>query len=71
MASRIRLLMAEEQITIVLAEQHVRFALELTQHAIVLERGRVVHSSTSSHLAADQATLDKLIGMKRLRVHSV
>jgi branched-chain amino acid transport system ATP-binding protein len=70
-ASRIRLLMAEERIAIILAEQHVRFALELTQRAIVLERGRVVHSSTSSDLAADQATLDRLIGMKRLRAHPI
>jgi branched-chain amino acid transport system ATP-binding protein len=69
-ASRIRALMAEEQIAIMLAEQHVRFALELTEHAIVLERGEIVYQGTSAGLAADQATLDRLIGMKRLRAHA-
>jgi len=66
-ASRIRALMAEEKIAIMLAEQHVRFALELTEHAVVLERGRIVYSGSSAGLAADPATLDRLIGMKRLR----
>jgi branched-chain amino acid transport system ATP-binding protein len=66
-ASRIRQLMAEERIAIMLAEQHVRFALELTERAIVLERGRIVYSGSSADLAVDQATLDRLIGMKRLR----
>ena len=69
-ASRIRALMAEEKIAIMLAEQHVRFALELTEHAIVLERGRVVYQGSSAELAADQATLDRLIGMKRLRARA-
>ncbi len=69
-ASRIRALMAEEKIAIMLAEQHVRFALELTEHAIVLERGRVVYHGLSAELAADQATLDRLIGMKRLRARA-
>ena len=69
-ASRIRALMAEEKIAIMLAEQHVRFALELTEHAIVLERGRIVYQGPSAELAADQATLDRLIGMKRLRARA-
>jgi branched-chain amino acid transport system ATP-binding protein len=66
-ASRIRQLMAEQQLAIMIAEQHVRFALDLTERAIVLERGRVVHQGKSADLAADQPTLDRLIGMKRLR----
>jgi branched-chain amino acid transport system ATP-binding protein len=69
-ASRIRALMAEEKIAIMLAEQHVRFALDLTEHAIVLERGRIVYQGPSAELAADQATLDRLIGMKRLRARA-
>ncbi len=66
-ASGIRRLMAEERIAIMLAEQHVRFALDLTERAIVLERGRIVHSGRSAELSADPVTLDRLIGMKRLR----
>jgi ABC-type branched-subunit amino acid transport system ATPase component len=48
----------------------VRFALELTAQAIVLERGRVVYSGASADLAGDQASLDRLIGMKRLRARA-
>ncbi len=66
-ASRIRQLVSEEKIGIILAEQHVRFALELTQIAIVLERGRIVYSGLSADLASNQGILDRLIGMKRLR----
>jgi branched-chain amino acid transport system ATP-binding protein len=66
-ASRIRALMAEEKIAIMLAEQHVHFALDLTERAIVLERGRIVHSGRSAELTADPNSLDRLIGMKRLR----
>ncbi len=49
---------------LILVEQHVEFALPLTQHAIVIERGRVVHSAPSAQLLADHATLDRLIGLR-------
>jgi branched-chain amino acid transport system ATP-binding protein len=66
-AQRIRQLMTEEHLTIMLAEQHTRFALTLTENVIVLERGRVVHSGPSAALLRDPASLDRLIGMQRLR----
>jgi branched-chain amino acid transport system ATP-binding protein len=65
-AASIRRLIADEGTAIVLVEQHARFALENTQHAIVLERGRIVHRGASTELAADEALLDRLIGMRRL-----
>jgi branched-chain amino acid transport system ATP-binding protein len=69
-ASRIRQLMSEEGLTIVLVEQHTRFALELTDEVIVLERGRIIHSGTSRALLDDVAALDRLVGMRRLRDHA-
>ena len=48
----------------ILVEQHVEVALPLTQHALVLERGCVVHSGRSTQLLADHATLDRLIGLR-------
>jgi ABC-type glutathione transport system ATPase component len=66
LAASIRRLIADEGMAIVLIEQHARFALENTQSAIVLERGRVVHRGSSAELAADEPRLDRLIGMRRL-----
>jgi branched-chain amino acid transport system ATP-binding protein len=54
--------MAEESgMALVLVEQHARLALELTSAAVVLERGRVVHASSSASLLADSVTLDRLV----------
>jgi len=49
---------------LILVEQHVEFALPLTQHAIVIERGRIVHSAPSAQLLTDHATLDRLVGLR-------
>jgi branched-chain amino acid transport system ATP-binding protein len=69
-ASRIRQLMSEEGLTIILVEQHTRFALALTEQVIVLERGRIIHSGESRALLDDVAALDRLVGMVRLRDHA-
>jgi branched-chain amino acid transport system ATP-binding protein len=66
-AGRIRQLMSEEGLTIILVEQHTRFALRLTEQVIVLERGRIVHAGESAGLADDVPALDRLVGMRRLR----
>jgi len=47
----------------ILVEQHVEIALPLTQHALVIERGRIVHSGSSADLLADHAKLDRFIGL--------
>ena len=59
-------LLAEEAMSIVLVEQHAKFALDLTGHAIVLERGRIVESAPSDALLADEGRLEAAIGMSRL-----
>lgn len=57
--------MAKEQgTTIVLIEQHADVALALTQRALVLERGAIVHRASSTALAADTVTLDRYLGLK-------
>ncbi|HEY7992016.1 MAG TPA: ABC transporter ATP-binding protein [Stellaceae bacterium] len=66
-AHRIRRLMAEQGLTIILVEQHTRFALGLTEQVLVLERGRAVHSGPSVALRDDVQALDRLVGMRSLR----
>ena len=39
-------------------------ALSLTDDAIVLERGNIVHRARSQDLLKEQATLDRLIGLR-------
>ena len=51
------------EFAVIVVEQHARLALQLTQQAIVLDRGRVVHRSTSESLLRDQATLDRLVSV--------
>jgi len=48
---------------IVLVEQHAELALELTDHALVLDRGRKVWEGASTALLADPARLASLIGL--------
>jgi branched-chain amino acid transport system ATP-binding protein len=47
----------------VLVEQHAELALELTEQAIVLDRGRKVWDGASTALLADPARLSSLIGL--------
>jgi branched-chain amino acid transport system ATP-binding protein len=55
-------LAASREVTCLVVEQHPIVALSLSRHAIVLERGRIVHSGLSNVLAHDQATLESLLG---------
>jgi branched-chain amino acid transport system ATP-binding protein len=52
-----------ERIGILLVEQHIETALELTDAAIVLEGGTVAFSGASSELAARQDLIDQYIGL--------
>jgi branched-chain amino acid transport system ATP-binding protein len=47
----------------IVVEQHARLALQLTEDALVLDRGKVVHRSSSRSLLDDPATLDRLLGV--------
>jgi branched-chain amino acid transport system ATP-binding protein len=64
LSSAIRRMTSEGSNAFILVEQHVEIALPLTQTAIVIERGRIVHSGSSADLLADHETLDRLIGLR-------
>jgi branched-chain amino acid transport system ATP-binding protein len=64
LAAAIRRMTSESGDAFVLVEQHADVALSLTQSVLVLERGRIVHSGSSAKLLADQAALDRLIGLR-------
>ena len=51
------------EFAVIVVEQHARLALGLTQQAIVLDRGRVVHRAASEDLLKDTATLDRLVAV--------
>jgi branched-chain amino acid transport system ATP-binding protein len=54
----------QEGTAMVLVEQHVGLALELTDDAVVIERGAVVHRARSAEFARDAATLERHVGLK-------
>ena len=60
-----RQLRDDEGLAIVLVEQHTRLALEFSNHAAVLDRGRVVYDGTSQALLDEPELLDTLIGVAR------
>jgi branched-chain amino acid transport system ATP-binding protein len=57
-------MIAEEGTALLLVEQHAGMALSLTQNALVMERGAIVHRAPSRELLDDAATLDRLIGLR-------
>jgi len=54
----------EQGMALILVEQHAELALALTESAVVLERGRIVHRAASNALLADHGTLERLLGLK-------
>ncbi len=57
----IKRLMREEALGVILVEQSAKLALEVTEEALVLDRGRIVHHGPSAGLLADPARLAALI----------
>jgi len=54
-------LIREDSLAVVLVEQHAKVALEVTQSALVLNRGRVAYSGPSADLLADPQRLTSLV----------
>ena len=63
-AALIHNMIAESGTAVILAEQHAKLALSLTESAIVIERGAVVHRAKSADMLNDAAVLDQFIGLK-------
>ena len=64
LTTAIRRMTEEEGTTLVLVEQHAQAALELTEDAILLERGVVVHRGRSADLLHDHPTLERYLGLR-------
>ena len=54
-------LIADDSLAVVLVEQHAKLALQVTESAMVLNRGRVIHSGPSAELLADPQKLTNLV----------
>jgi branched-chain amino acid transport system ATP-binding protein len=57
----LKTLISEGSLAIILVEQHAKVALGVTETALVLNRGRVVHHGPSAALLADPERLTRLI----------
>jgi branched-chain amino acid transport system ATP-binding protein len=60
----IRRMSREDGVAFILVEQHGDIALSLTAEAVVIERGAIVHRAPSRELLADEAVLERLIGLR-------
>ena len=54
-------LIRDEALTVILVEQSAKLALEVTDSALVLSRGRIVHRGPSAELLADPDRLTALV----------
>ncbi|MET0204868.1 MAG: ABC transporter ATP-binding protein [Casimicrobiaceae bacterium] len=54
-------LVREEGMSAIVVEQNPARVLSITDRAVILERGSVVHASASADLAKDEATLDRYL----------
>ena len=50
------------RMSVLLVEQNVRVALEIADHAFVLENGHIVYSGAAAELGADEDRIQALAG---------
>jgi len=61
----IRRITREEGLSAIIVEQHPQAILAISDRAIVLDRGTIVHSGAARELRDDPALLDRLLGVAR------
>jgi branched-chain amino acid transport system ATP-binding protein len=61
----IRRITREEGLSAIIVEQHPQAILAISDQAVVLDRGTVVHHSSAQDLQAQPALLDSLLGVAR------
>jgi branched-chain amino acid transport system ATP-binding protein len=61
----IRRITREEGLSAIIVEQHPQAILAISDRAVVLDRGTVVHSGTAQDLRDSPELLDKLLGVAR------
>jgi branched-chain amino acid transport system ATP-binding protein len=54
-------LMAEDELAVILVEQHAKLALQVTNQAVIMSRGRIIHHGASRELLADPERLGRLV----------
>jgi branched-chain amino acid transport system ATP-binding protein len=54
-------LISDDELAVILVEQHAKLALKVTREAIVMSRGRVIHHGASDELLADPERLARLV----------
>jgi branched-chain amino acid transport system ATP-binding protein len=59
----VRALHDVEGTAMILVEQHAEIALSLTEQALVIERGRIAHAGASAELLANEALLERYVGV--------
>jgi branched-chain amino acid transport system ATP-binding protein len=55
----------DEGMSAIIVEQNPRMILPITQRAVVLDRGAVVHQAASAELMADRERLDRWLGVAK------
>ena len=61
----IRRITRDEGLSAIIVEQHPQAILAISDRAVVLDRGTVVHSGTARELRSDPALVDRLLGVAR------
>ena len=61
----IRRITRDEGLSALIVEQHPQAILAISDRAVVLDRGTVVHSGTARELRDDPALVDRLLGVAR------
>jgi branched-chain amino acid transport system ATP-binding protein len=56
-------LVRDEGLAAIIVELHAHKILSITDEALILERGRIAHASSSAALLADEATLDRFLAV--------
>ncbi len=56
----------EEKISAILVEQNAKKILGIVDHAVIIERGGIVHQGDSLSLRNDQATLETYLGVAKM-----
>ncbi|MGK9232833.1 ABC transporter ATP-binding protein [Inquilinus limosus] len=58
-------ILRDEGVAAIVVEQHAQKILSVTEQAVILERGTIVHAAPSAALKADEAALTRHLGVTR------
>ena len=61
----LRRIMRDDGLSALVVEQHAQKILGVTDEAVILEGGRIVHAAPSAALRADTAVLERFLGVAR------